>query len=56
MCWSWGIKGYNHIKNLLEADDPSSNQCAWGSITFGETVLGDTAETAPLGFFLYYLF
>lgn len=34
----------------------SLNQCAWGSITFEETVLGDTVDTAPLGFFLHYLF
>ena len=27
-----------------------------GEHKFGETVLGDTVDTAPLGFFLHYLF
>jgi hypothetical protein len=45
-----------HIKNLLGVAGPSSNQCAWGSIIFEDTVLGDTADTAPPGFFLSYYF
>ena len=60
MCWSWGTELGHHLprphKESPGVADTSSNQCAWGSITFEETVLGDTVETAPLGFFLHCFF
>jgi hypothetical protein len=40
------------IKEPPEVADPSSNYYVWGSITFRRTVLGDTVDTAPPGFFL----
>ena len=43
------------IKNKRISGDGWSffESLSWGNITFKETVLGDTVDTAPLGFFLH---
>jgi hypothetical protein len=41
-----------HIKNHLEVADPSSDQCAWGSVIFEEAVLGIQYGSSASGFLL----
>jgi hypothetical protein len=62
MCWSWGTEAgvsaniIYHIKESPGGRRSFFELLAWGSITFEETVLGDTVNTTPLGFFLHYIF
>ena len=53
MCWSWEIELGYYRKRISWGLLILLQIMCFGEHKFGETVLGDTVDTAPLGIFLH---